>query len=117
MDCTEVTEVGNISNFENRNFMLNVRGNFFICQWLRVSIHGSIFMLRAGTRITNTEATKVSNIGETSNIRADGMLLGLSVNGVSGMLKASAGIAGSMRAAKASATDGNTNVMLNVRAN
>ena len=28
MDRTEVTEVGNISNFENRNFMLNVRGNF-----------------------------------------------------------------------------------------
>jgi hypothetical protein len=45
------------------------------------------------------------------------MLLGLSVNGVSGMLKASACIAGSMRAAKASATDENTNVMLSVRAN
>ena len=74
-------------------------------------------MLRAGTRITNTEVTKVSNIGEASNISADGMLLGLSVNGVSGMLKASAGIAGSMRAAKANATDENTNVMLSVRAN
>ena len=58
-----------------------------------------------------------TNIGEASNIRADGMLLGLNVNAVSGMLKASACIAGSMRAAKASATDENTNVMLSVRAN
>ena len=45
------------------------------------------------------------------------MWLSLSVNAVSGMQKVGAGIAESGMAAKTNATDENTNVMLNVKAN
>ena len=65
MDHTEVTEVGNISNFENRNFMLNVMGN--CCIWLLVSMHISIFALRACIRITNIEVTAAIML----NVKAD----------------------------------------------
>ena len=50
-----MTEVSNISNVGSRNFMLNVMGN--CCIWLLVSMHISIFALRACIRITNIEVT------------------------------------------------------------
>ena len=62
MDRTEVTDVGSISNFEDRETvgieisspMCKVRS---YCMWLLVSIHISICLLRAGTSITNIGVT------------------------------------------------------------
>ena len=55
VDRTDVTEESNISNVGSRSCMLNVVGNW--CIWLLVSNHISIFVLRAGIRVTNIDVT------------------------------------------------------------
>ena len=72
-----------ISNVGSRSCMLNVVGNW--CIWLLVSIHISIFLLRAGTSITNIEvaADVMLNVKLAVSVMAGCVFVKTGINGTS----------------------------------